>query len=95
MANNFSTPARTPMARSIPVGHARSRSIRRVLWIVLALNLVVTLIKLVVGLTSGALSVVADAFHSLVDSSSNVIGLVGVWASARPADENHPYGHHK
>lgn len=95
MAHSLSPQAPTPLSRSIPSGHTRARAIRRVLWIVLALNLVVTLIKLVVGLTSGALSVVADAFHSLVDSSSNVIGLVGVWASARPADENHPYGHHK
>jgi cation diffusion facilitator family transporter len=49
----------------------------------------------VVGLASGALAVVADAFHSIVDSSSNVIGLIGAWVGARPADENHPYGHHK
>lgn len=74
---------------------ARVRAVQRVLWLVLALNLLVTLIKLAVGLWSGALSVVADAFHSLVDSSSNVIGLLGVWISARPADGNHPYGHHK
>lgn len=74
---------------------SRSRSVRRVLWRVLLLNLAVTLIKLIVGLSSGALAVIADAFHSIVDSSSNVIGLIGVWVSARPADENHPYGHHK
>lgn len=66
-----------------------------VLFVVLLLNLAVTLIKLIVGLTSGALSVVADAFHSMVDSFSNVIGLIGVWVGARPADSNHPYGHYK
>jgi len=74
---------------------SRADAVRRVLWIVLALNLAVTLLKLIVGLTSGALSVVADAFHSTVDSSSNIIGLIGVWVGARPADDNHPYGHHK
>lgn len=74
---------------------SRSTSIRRVLWLVLALNLAVTLIKFAVGLASGALSVIADAFHSVVDSFSNVIGLIGVWVGARPADYNHPYGHHK
>jgi cation diffusion facilitator family transporter len=74
---------------------SRNAQVRRVLWIVLALNLAVTLVKLVVGLASGALAVVADAFHSLVDSSSNIIGLLGVWAAARPADDNHPYGHFK
>ncbi len=73
----------------------RARGIRRVLWIVLLLNLAVTAVKLVVGLSSGSLAVVADAFHSLVDSSSNVIGLLGLWVAARPADQNHPYGHQK
>jgi divalent metal cation (Fe/Co/Zn/Cd) transporter len=53
------------------------RSVQRVLLIVLVLNLLVTAIKLAVGLWSGALSIVADAFHSLVDSSSNIIGLIG------------------
>jgi len=74
---------------------SHTHSVRRVLWIVLALNLSVTFIKITVGLASGALSVIADGVHSIVDSSSNVIGLIGVWVGARPADENHPYGHHK
>src|SRR5436190_15947519 len=72
-----------------------SRSVQHVLFIVLLLNLAITFIKLIVGLTSGSLSVVADAFHSMVDSFSNIIGLIGVWVGARPADNNHPYGHHK
>jgi len=37
----------------------------------------------------------ADGFHSLLDSSSNIIGLVGLYLAARPADANHHYGHHK
>jgi cation diffusion facilitator family transporter len=68
---------------------------QHVLFVVLLLNLAITFIKLIVGLTSGSLSVVADAFHSMVDSFSNIIGLIGVWVSARPADVNHPYGHLK
>ena len=73
----------------------RARSIRRILWVVLALNVAVTLIKLGVGVVSGSLSVIADGVQSIIDSASNVIGLLGVWISARPPDENHPYGHHK
>ncbi len=65
------------------------------LWIVLALNLSVTAVKLALGLATGALAIVADAFHSVVDSSSNLIALAGVWIGARPADQNHPYGHRK
>lgn len=73
----------------------RAGQVQRVLWLVLALNLAVTLIKLIVGFASGALAVIADGFHSVVDSSSNIIGLIGVRIGARPPDENHPYGHHK
>ena len=73
----------------------RSREVRRVLWVVLLLNLAVSAVKLAIGLSTGALAIVADAFHSLVDSSSNIIGLVGLWIAARPADHNHPYGHRK
>jgi cation diffusion facilitator family transporter len=38
---------------------------------------------------------VADGFHSILDGSSNVIGLVGIYFAAQPPDEDHPYGHHK
>ncbi len=75
--------------------HTRQRDVRRVLWVVLALNLFLTAIKLVIGLVTGSISVIADAFHSLLDSSSNVIGLVGLAIAARPPDPNHPYGHRK
>ena len=73
----------------------RAQAVRRVLWIVMALNLVVTIIKLVVGFASGSLAIVADAFHSSVDFSANIVGLLGLWVAERPADENHPYGHYK
>ena len=62
---------------------------------VLVLNLGVALAKIVVGYTSGAISVLSDGFHSLTDTASNVVGLVGVRAAVRPPDEDHPYGHRK
>jgi cation diffusion facilitator family transporter len=71
------------------------RAIRRVLWITLGLNLVATIAKLIVGYWTGSLSLIADGFDSVFDSASNVIGLVGVYLAARPADEDHPYGHRK
>lgn len=78
-----------------PPADRAAQAVQTTLWVVLALNLAVSAIKLAVGVFSGSLAVLADAFHSLVDSSSNVIGLLGVWVSARPADSNHPYGHRK
>lgn len=73
----------------------RRHRVRRVLWIVLFLNLIVALAKLVIGRWAGSLSMVADGFHSLADSASNVVGLVGLAIAARPPDEDHPYGHQR
>lgn len=71
------------------------RQVQRVLWIILAANLTVAAIKLFVGLRAGALSAIADAFHSGLDASANIIGLVGIALASRPPDRNHPYGHRK
>ena len=76
-------------------GNERLVRIARVLWSILALNLVVALAKLVYGYRSGAIAIVADGIHSLLDASSNVIGLVGIVAARRPPDADHPYGHRK
>lgn len=73
----------------------RMRSIRRVLWIVLALNLAVAAAKYVYGSISGSASMQADGIHSVFDSAGNVVGLVGISLASRPADESHPYGHAK
>ena len=73
----------------------RARSVERVLWIVLALNLVVAAAKFAYGLVSQSASMQADGIHSLFDSVGNVVGLVGIALAARPADEGHPYGHSK
>ena len=67
----------------------------RVLLRVLVLNLGVAVAKIVFGYASGAISILSDGFHSLTDAASNVAGLIGVRASERPPDADHPYGHRK
>ena len=76
-------------------GTHRERDIRRVLWIVLALNIAVALAKLFYGLFSRSVAMQADGIHSLFDGASNVVGLVGLWFASRPTDRGHPYGHSK
>jgi cation diffusion facilitator family transporter len=73
----------------------RANAISRVLFRVLLLNLTVAGAKLAFGYATGAVSIVSDGFHSLTDAASNVTGLVGVRASRKPPDEDHPYGHRK
>jgi cation diffusion facilitator family transporter len=47
------------------------------------------------GYATGAISVVSDGFHSLTDSASNVMGLIGLRVAGKPPDADHPYGHRK
>ncbi len=68
---------------------------RRVLLVTLGLNVAVAAGKVIVGQLSGSLAMVADGYHSLVDSSNNVIGLVVAAFAFRPPDQGHPYGHRK
>jgi cation diffusion facilitator family transporter len=74
---------------------ARLDRIATVLWGILWLNLAVAAAKLLYGWKSGAIAMTADGIHSLLDASSNVVGLVGVAVARRPPDANHPYGHRK
>ncbi len=48
-----------------------------------------------VGFISNSLSMISDSLHSLLDASSNVIGLIGIRIARRKPDEDHPYGHTK
>ncbi len=73
----------------------RDARVARVLWLVLVLNLFVAGAKLLVGWQVGALSLVADGLHSVLDGSSNVVGLVGIAIARLPPDRRHPYGHRR
>lgn len=76
----------------IPVRH---QEVSRVLTRVLFLNLLVAAAKLILGYATGAVSIVSDGLHSVTDSASNIIGLVGLRAAGKPPDADHPYGHRK
>ena len=73
----------------------RARGIRRVLLVVLGLNLLVAALKLGYGLASGSVAMSADGVQSLLDGLANVVGLVGIAVAARPPDREHHYGHER
>jgi cation diffusion facilitator family transporter len=73
----------------------RYSEVNKVLYQVLFLNLAVALAKIILGYATGAVSIISDGYHSLTDSASNVVALVGVSIARRPPDANHPYGHRK
>jgi cation diffusion facilitator family transporter len=86
-------PERAPLLTHVTAD--RYSQVVRVLYRVLILNLAVALVKIVLGYVTGAVSILSEGFHSLTDSASNVVGLVGVSIARRPPDADHPYGHRK
>lgn len=59
----------------------------------IATNFLLFSIKLVAGLLSGSVAVMADAVNNLTDSGSSIVMLVGFKLAGKPADAKHPFGH--
>jgi cation diffusion facilitator family transporter len=78
-----------------PAVRARDHAVQRVFWITLFLNFAVALAKGLYSYASGSVTLGADAFHSVLDGSANVLALVGMHLSTKPASAAHPYGRRK
>ena len=61
---------------------------------ILAVSLLIA-IKVVASILTGSIAILADAVHSVIDLSGVVIGYIGIRVSAKPADEEHAFGHGK
>jgi cation diffusion facilitator family transporter len=70
-------------------------AVKRVLLVALAVNVAMSVLKLVIGLMSGSLAVLADAMHSATDGLSSLLGLLTNGLSDPQPDRDHPYGHDK
>ena len=73
----------------------RDRKVQKLIILEGLANLVVLSGKLIVGLSTGSLAVMADAIHSLTDVANNIVAWIVIRLSALPADREHPYGHRK
>lgn len=59
----------------------------------ICVNLLLSGVKLAVAMISGSVSILADAFNNLSDCATSAIMLAGFRIAAKPADEEHPFGH--
>ena len=73
----------------------RRSEVQRVLLVALGVNVGMSLLKLVIGLLSGSLALLADAMHSATDGLSSLLGLITNGLSDPKPDRDHPYGHDK
>lgn len=71
------------------------KKVKLILLVLLGANLIVAVSKILIGLVINSSSVMADGFHSISDSASNIIGIIGIVLASRPKDSSHPYGHKK
>lgn len=62
-------------------------------WIAVAGNVLLFVLKLWVGIISGSVALMADAWHTLSDSASSIILIIFYKAASKPPDIDHPYGH--
>ena len=59
----------------------------------IAINSVLFILKYWVGTMTGSIAIIADAWHTLSDSLTSVVVILGAMVSSKPADNNHPFGH--
>lgn len=60
-----------------------------------AVNLILSISKLVIGKVTGSVAVLSDGLDSLTDVLSALIIAGGIWLSGREVDDEHPYGHER
>lgn len=56
-------------------------------------NILLFVLKYIMGTLSNSIAVVSDAFNNLSDSASCIVTLLGYKMAAKPADKDHPFGH--
>jgi cation diffusion facilitator family transporter len=74
-------------------GHARERLGSFAGLVGILGNLLLALMKLIVGLLAGSVAIVADALNNFSDAGSAIVTLVSFKMAAKPADRDHPFGH--
>ena len=66
---------------------------RRAATVSIAISATLSTIKITVGLAAHSVALVSDGFESAADILMSGLVLFGLWVAAKPADDDHPYGH--
>ena len=85
--------ASSPVGADVSLDAGRARQAQRATWVSIAVNVVLTVFQIAVGLFAHAQSLVADGMHTLSDLVGDFMVMFASRHGANPADERHPYGH--
>lgn len=77
------------------VSRKRLPSPGTLLWASVAVAVITITLKTLAWIITGSVGLLSDAMESLVNLASAIFALMMVTIAQRPADEDHPYGHHK
>jgi len=80
------------IARSVE-DHAKTDSGIRVTFAGIVINILLLIAKLISGLLTGSIALIADGIHSGSDLATDLAVLGGIRLGARHPDARHPYGH--
>lgn len=72
---------------------ADNRQIRRITYIGVLVNVILSVIKITIGSLAGSIALVADGIHSLSDMVTDTVVLLGTHFGSKKPDQQHPYGH--
>lgn len=86
LLKRFTDPNATPVKRRQQVGTLSST-------VGIFVNVLLAASKIVFGILSGAISLLGDGINNFFDALSAIIALISFRIAAKPADEEHPYGH--
>ncbi len=62
-------------------------------WVSVVLNTLLFGLKIWAGTLIGSVAMVADAWHTLSDTLTSLVVIIGFWIAGKPADKEHPFGH--
>jgi len=62
-------------------------------WVSIVINILLFVIKILIGLSIKSVSLIADAVHTLADSATSVVVIIGFKMAKKPSDKEHPFGH--
>jgi cation diffusion facilitator family transporter len=72
-----------------------NRIVRKVTWVGAVLNVILSAVKIAVGVAASSQALIADGFHSLSDLITDGAVIIGSRFWSEKSDEKHPYGHHR
>lgn len=90
----FSEPDEDPEHAQHSVAE-RAAAASRSTWVSVGVNLVLTIIQIMVGISAKSQALIADGIHSLSDLVADFVVLFASHHSKKDADEDHPYGHQR